>query len=161
MIQLGTIAAISTVAEELLKLGSIFLLSTVKFFIMLFSARPMGFSFIEAFLTITSGGLFGVIAFYYLSGVIIKLLSKIKVLQVKPSKEKAKKVFSRRNKIIVKLKIRYGLYGLAILTPALLSIPVGVFIIRKYYSRNKMALPIACLAIILWSIIILSSIYVW
>ncbi len=159
MIYWGLIITMSTLVEDFLKLGTLFLFSTVKFFIMLLSARPVGFSFIEAFITITLGGIFGVLVFYYLSGIIIELLSKIKVLQVKPRKNKSKKVFSRKNKAIVKIKVKYGLYGIAFLTPALLSIPVGVFIIRKYYSKNNTALPITCIAILLWSIAVLSSIY--
>jgi hypothetical protein len=160
MIEFWAITSITT--EEIIKLATVFALSTVKFFIMLFSSRTLlDLSFWQAFFTISAGGLFGVISFYYLSGLIIAAFSRITIFKRKKKHNKSKKIFTRRNKFIVKLKTKYGLYGLALLTPALLSIPVGVFIIRKYYGRNRFALPITCLAIVVWSIAVLLILYLF
>jgi len=126
---------------------------------MLFSAYAMGLGFWEALLATVGGGIFGVVSFYYLSGLLIALFSKI--FKQKNKKDKPKKKFSKKNKIIVKIKRTYGLIGLAAITPVLLSIPVGVFIIRKYYGSNRFALPVTCLAIVVWSVAVLLGLYLW
>jgi hypothetical protein len=158
----GITAIILITTAEIFKLFTVFALSTVKFFLMLFSAYAMGLTFWEALLATVAGGIFGAVSFYYLSGLIIALFSRITLFKRKNKKEKQPKpIFSRKNKIIVKIKRTYGLIGLAALTPVLLSIPVGVFIIRKYYGNNRFALPVTCLAIVVWSVAVLLGLYLW
>ena len=157
MVGIWAIILIST--AEMLKFFSVFALSTVKFFLMLPYAFAIGLNFWEALITTVSGGIFGVISFYYLSGLIIALFSKITIFKRKDKKEKTKKVFSKKNRLIVKTKLTYGLIGLAALTPVLLSIPVGVFIIRKYFGHSKFALPLTCLSIVVWSVTTLCVLY--
>jgi hypothetical protein len=68
-------------------------------------------------------------------------------------------VFTPRNRRIVKLWVRYGLGGIALLTPVLLSIPIGTFIAtRLEKNRGKILLYIS-LSVIFWSIIVTSIIF--
>ncbi len=158
---IGILGIIAITTEEVFKIFTVFALSTVKFFFMLFSAFAMGLSFWEALIATVGGGIFGVVSFYYLSGLIIRLFSKITIFKFKKKEKKPKKVFSKKNRLIVKTKLTYGLIGIAALTPVLLSIPVGVFIIRKYYGNNRFALPVTCLGIIIWSVAVLLGLYLW
>jgi prolipoprotein diacylglyceryltransferase len=56
-------------------------------------------------------------------------------------------------------KKKYGLWGIAILTPVLLSIPLGTFLANKYYRNKKTVLFSLTLSVVCWSII-MASIYI-
>ncbi len=75
------------------------------------------------------------------------------------SKTKNRKKFSKRNKMIVKARSKYGMWGISLLTPILLSIPLGAFLIRKYYHHRKEAIPVMVLTIVVEGIVI--SIISW
>ena len=65
-----------------------------------------------------------------------------------------KKIFSRRSRRMVRIWKRYGLVGLAALTPVLFSIPIGTFfMIRLEKNRNKIVLYMF-VSITCWSLII-------
>ncbi len=139
--------------EYLLSIISVFLMSTVKF---VFGGLPLafslGFSFFET-LTITSaGGLVGVTFFVYMSDEIIAYFKKR--AQRKLDNRIApltKKVFSRKNKIIVIAKKRFGLLGIALLTPLLFSIPIGCFLAVRYFKDKQRILIYMYLAVLFWS----------
>jgi hypothetical protein len=58
------------------------------------------------------------------------------------------RVFSRRNRMIVGLRSKFGLAGMIILSPVILSIPIGAFLLNKYYSKHRLAKPYMVLSII-------------
>ena len=64
-----------------------------------------------------------------------------------------KKTFTRRNRRIVRIKQKYGLTGIALITPLLLSIPVGVFLVVRYYHSSKSKFLYLIAANLIWSII--------
>jgi hypothetical protein len=67
---------------------------------------------------------------------------------------KSKKIFSKKTRLIVKFKMKYGLAGIAFLTPILLSVPVGTFISTKL-THNKLKIFIYMLvAIVAWSVLL-------
>lgn len=145
--------------DGVLKLLTVFALSSVKFFFMLFGAYAWGLSFWEALATTIAGGILGSVFFYYLSGLILDMLSQLNMFSRKEVKVKQAKTFSRKNRLIVRTKSNYGLIGIAIITPVVLSIPVGIFIIRKYYSKKPYALAITCATVVVWSTAILTGLY--
>ena len=166
----------------LLKAGSFFnfrlievlLLSGVKFLLAPPCAIGMGFSYVETFLITTIGGLLGVLFFFYLSELILNVFKSIwpiiKKYFKKPELNQGqiaidsdpsgnrKKQFSRKNKFIVSMRRKYGLWGIAILTPVLLSIPLGTFLASKYYKNKKSVLLSLSLSVIGWAIV-MSSVY--
>jgi len=144
-----------------LKLLSVALFSSVKFFFALPYSYAIGLTYWESIISTCAGGLLGFFFFYYISGIIINFLIKKGLYKkIRPRKRKeGKKVFSKRNKLIVKTKLSYGLIGLVILTPVILSIPVGTFILRKYYKNDRLAIPLMCSSIILCSFITLTLLY--
>lgn len=44
--------------------------------------------------------------------------------------------------------------GLAILTPAVISVPVGSVLAARYYYENRWMLPLLLLSTIIWSILL-------
>ncbi len=133
---------------------SVFLLSTVKF---VFGAVPMalalGFSFFEA-VTITSlGGFTGVIFFVLMSDKIVDNIKKRKSKKLLDHPHlHSKPIFTHRNKMIVSVKRRFGLAGIAFLTPLLLSIPIGCFLAVRYFKNKHRILVYMFCAILFWSI---------
>ena len=53
---------------------------------------------------------------------------------------------------------KYGLWGIAFLTPMILSIPLGTFLAIKYYRNKKSVLLSLAIISSFWSII-MSSVY--
>jgi uncharacterized membrane protein len=142
--------------ESLWEIIAVFLLSTVKF---VFGAVPMalsmGFPFFEA-VTITSlGGFTGVTFFVLMSDKLMMYLKKRNAFRHHQN-QSAKKIFTRRNKTIVKVKHRYGLPGIALLTPLLLSIPIGCFIAVRYFKNKHQILIYMFCSILFWSVFISS-----
>lgn len=142
--------------ESLWEIIAVFLLSTVKF---VFGAVPMalsmGFPFFEAVTVTSLGGFTGVTFFVLMSDKLIVYFKKRNALQHHQNKQ-AKKIFTRRNKTIVKVKHRYGLPGIALLTPLLLSIPIGCFIAVRYFKNKHQILIYMFCSVLFWSIFISS-----
>ena len=60
---------------------------------------------------------------------------------------KAKKKFTRFNKFIVKLKRRFGIYGIAFYAPLFLSVPLGSIVTAKFYGKEKRTFPLILIGI--------------
>jgi uncharacterized membrane protein len=137
---------------------SVFLLSTVKF---VFGAVPLalvyGFSFFETVTVTSLGGFVGVTFFVFMSDKLIADFKKRKALKDKTqSVAIPKKIFTHKNKIIVVVKHRFGLLGIALLTPLLLSIPIGCFLAVRYFKDKHRILIYMFCAILFWSVSISS-----
>lgn len=134
----------------------IFLMSTVKF---VFGAVPaalgFGFSFFEAVTVTCLGGFTGVTLFVFMSERIVAAIRSRREERLKKGEPHGKR-FTRRNKIIVKVKRRFGLIGIAFLTPLLFSIPLGCFIAVRYFKNKQKILVYMFLSIIFWSVSISS-----
>lgn len=98
----------------------------------------------QGFLIVTVGGILGVFVFTILS-------EKINLWIKKKFKKKKKISFLR---FLVKLRISYGLLGISILTPILLSIPVGCYLAKTFARSNKKIITYMSLSILLWGVII-------
>ena len=51
----------------------------------------------------------------------------------------------------MKIKIKYGLFGIVVLSPVLLSIPLGSFLTVKYYGIKKTNVLWLIAGQVLWS----------
>lgn len=152
---------------------SVFLVASVKYF----WATPYSFGLklnaLETFIFIETGGILGFLFYYYFFGFLFKELKLLwpivyhftpvifKVRFELWRKERkinllnAKK-FTRRNKIIVILRQRFGIWGLAILSPVILSIPVGALLGNKYFKHSHHFMSYMILSIIIWGIVSVS-----
>jgi hypothetical protein len=149
-----------------LEITEVFLLSTVKFFFAVPLALKQGLSYWQTVITTTSGGLVGIFLFYYLSPGIMKFLNFLYhgIRQILGFNDlrlsyKKKKHFTRRNKFIVKLRGKLGVFGIVAFTPILLSIPLGAILANKYYRHNKLILPFLCASVLTWSLLLTTAFF--
>ena len=139
---------------------SVFLLSSVKF---VFGGVPLalglGFSFFKAVTVTSLGGFVGILFFVFLSE---KLIANFKKVKEKKKNQDlhfhstVKKIFTRRNKMIVKVKHRFGLTGIALLTPLLISIPLGCYLAVRYFKNKQRIIAYMFVSILFWSIAVSS-----
>ncbi len=101
-------------------------------FAMTFPIAVYGFkmTFFETILYTNIGGVAGVLFFALLSNKLIEYWKN------KVSKRKKRKVFTPTRRKIVKLRSRYGLWGIVILNPIIISIPVSTFLVSRYYGKQ-------------------------
>ena len=69
------------------------------------------------------------------------------------ARRKEKKIVTKKNRRIIRIKQRYGLIGIALSTPFLLSIPVGTFLVVRYYRASKFKFAYLIASNIVWSVI--------
>ncbi len=137
--------------NDIWEIISVFLLSTVKFVLgSVPLALGLGFPFLKSFLVTSAGGILGVFIFVNSSQFILNRLEKRKREKnvIRPFKRK----FTRTNKIIVHAKRRFGLVGIAFLTPLLLSIPIGSFVALRYFKNKQRVLIYLFGSVLFWSI---------
>jgi hypothetical protein len=158
------------VAEHLIiKQLGILLISAIKFLVAAPTSYLLGYSYLHTFLNIFTGGLLGVIVFYFAGKAIlyffrfhIPLIARAfhQIFGFKrkslPKSPKITSDSSRRNRWIVRMRNRFGYPGLIILTPVLFSIPVGTFLALKYFSKRKNLLLMLSLSVFVWSLVLAS-----
>ncbi len=139
----------------------------VKYFYAPFYAFASGENFWVSYITIALGGVTSFSFFYYISSfifistkVIKPVVSKVvpdKVLtnikEKRETKKSKRKKFTRRNRMILKFK-QSGMWLIILTTPVLLSLPVGAFLLNKYFDHKKTAYLGALLAIVIEGFII-------
>lgn len=122
--------------------------STWKFMFTPLAGPSADLTFWETYFSCTLGGLFSVSLFYFSS---IKFLKEAQLNQVIEKKRfyklkikgvKKKKVFSRKNRNILKFKHRFNFVVMCWLFPLFLSIPLGTIITTKFYRHNKLTYPL-------------------
>ncbi len=114
------------------------------------------FSFMETILWTNTGGMMGVYFFSFLSDRLISWWN-MTFRQSKNMNADAppadKSIFTKKNRRIVRIKQQYGLFGIAISTPIILSIPVGVFLVVRYYGITKKGFTYLIASNLVWSFI--------
>ena len=122
----------------------ILLLAMLKYMM----AAVISFSYnhtgLQGFVIVTIGGILGVMLFTFLSH---KLNDWLKSY----SKKRKSYKFMR---FLIKLRTSYGLVGVSILTPAILSIPLGCYLAKTFTKSDKKIVLYMSVSIILWGILI-------
>ena len=148
-----------------LKILNVLLLSTVKYFYTPIYAYMIGLDIWSTAITMISGGVIGFLIYYYISKIVIISTKHLKPLanvvlplklrnhydkyrQKRKLKRKNKKIFTKRNRRIVKICNKYGMYTIILFTPILISLILGAFLLRRYYSDRREAVPLMIVAII-------------
>ena len=72
----------------------------------------------------------------------------------KLKKYNAKKKKSFKNIIALKVARKYGLFGIAFLTPIFFSIPIGTFIALHFFPNKTKTLPILFASVLGWSFLL-------
>ena len=150
-----------------LKIIQVFLLASVKYIITFPFALLIGLNVEQTVIAVTLGGIAGFFFFYYFSGFAIKQFHHVKTFlrkimpaifhfsykQLKEWRREitGERVFSKRNRFIARFRAKFGLPGIVILSPVILSIPIGAFLLNKYYSKHKFAMSYMVLSILSWT----------
>lgn len=98
------------------------------------------------------GGIIGAVSFVYFSKFLIKLWNRYWPESLR-YRRKSLKVFTKRNRRIIRIKSKFGLAGIVILSPVLLSIPLGAFLTAKYYGAKYKNIIWLIAGQIVWSVI--------
>ena len=140
----------------LLKILEVGCWAAIKFVVAPFEAERYGFNFRQAFLITTTGGIAGIIAFTFIGDAIAFGWKKIKgIFKKKKAGEAApKRIFTRNNKFVVRMKMKYGLIGIIITTPTVISIPIGTLMTHRFYRRKFRNVLLLSLSLIIWSLIL-------
>lgn len=140
-------------AKELFEVFGIFWLSAIKFGLAgVPTAVFADFSFFKAVTVTSCGGFTGTILFTYLSDWLIRQSKKVNEKYFK--KKNNVKKFTRKNKIIVLVKKKFGLTGIVVITPLILSIPLGCFIAVRYFSDKKKIVTYMFISIFIQAIVL-------
>tara|TARA_B110000046_G_scaffold25332_3_gene24866 strand:- start:55828 stop:56262 length:435 start_codon:yes stop_codon:yes gene_type:complete len=134
---------------EFTKILGLLVFSTLRFFFSPSAALLAGHSFLETIAITVTGGYTGFVIFFFGGKFLVAWWHEV-------FKPKKKKLFNKRNRLIVKIKSKYGLMGIAILTPLMLSIPVGALLGSYYFPRAKITLPVFFVCLVIWSFILTS-----
>ena len=145
-----------------LEIITIIAASMVKFAISPLVSYGLGYTFLQTLLITSVGGCVGVLVFYRMSAWLIKRARLQRLHNAIATQHgvnsRRRKVFTRTNRFIVRLKRYHGLQGLAALTPILISIPIGTVIAAKYFRHDRRTLPTLLSSVVIWAVV-LSSIW--
>ena len=171
--------------EEFVKIILLILISSVKFIAgppFAYYDTKYDFTFFETNFYCVTGGTLGVVVFTYFSKVLFQFWHYLKLKIKKAFKKKEpfsepeadidkkleihyeylstatpkKAIFTRRNRRLIKLWRKYGLYGIALITPVILSIPIGTVIANSLVNNRKKVILYMFFSVLLWSIIMTS-----
>ncbi|MGB1204709.1 MAG: hypothetical protein ACPG5B_03615 [Chitinophagales bacterium] len=113
------------------------------------------FNFIESISLAILGGMIGVFFFSFFGDAIIKLKNYLF------KTEKKAFTVNRRTRFLVKVRRRYGLAGIAFLTPLFLTVPVGTMVASSLYRKNRLKVySYMFIAFAFWSVVLCGA-YSW
>lgn len=136
--------------QKVLEIIGLLLLSATKFVGGPLASSLAGYGFWETVLITSCGGMAGVLFFYY-SGLDMVMFILGVFIKVSDSK-KVKKIFTRKNKFLVRMG-KGSPIVFALLTPIILSIPIGAIVSARYYGQRRSLLWLI-LAVLFWSFVI-------
>lgn len=134
---------------------------TFKFLFAPFVGVAMKLKFLETYIPVVLGAIVASAISYYISkSVFVKLRNlKIKKQQKSPDKPMKKK-FTWVNRMIIKIKWRFGILGICLLAPLFLSIPIGTVIATKFYHKDNRTLILILLGIVFNGFLLTSIAYI-
>lgn len=145
-----------------LKYLEVGLIASIKFLFAPFDAERNGFTWLESFTVTTAGGLIGILAFTFLGENIAHwwrhLMALIKSIFLRrPAaviERKPRKNFTRSRRFIVRIKMRFGLAGVAFVTPCIISIPIGTLVAITFYKKRQRVLLFLSVSLLFWSLVL-------
>ena len=137
----------------------------IKYFYTPIYAHIIGLDIWGTAISMITGGVIGFLIYYHISKIVILSTRHLKPIgrKVVPDqiqnqyrihrakrqlRKQNRRRFTWRNRMIVKLGKNYGMYTIIILTPILISLLLGAFLLRKYYGNRSEAVPLMIVSII-------------
>ena len=135
---------------EILEILGLLLVASTKFAVAvgILLLPATNFSYIEIVVTLLTGGFSGVLFLYFFSNWVNTIIDKFF------KKKKKKKVFSKKIRRFIYFKNKYGIIGIALITPIIISIPVGSFIASRFFSKKKYTLIVMLMGVTFWSLVL-------
>lgn len=65
-----------------------------------------------------------------------------------------KKVFTPFRRKVIRIKKSFGLIGIAIVTPCIISIPIGSVIAARFYHHKPQTVFVLYLSVIVWAFVL-------
>ena len=118
-----------------------------------FALLVYGYSFHETVMMTSFGGILGVVVFTYFSEWIINMWNRFVKRTSTNRHGKKKQIFTRRNRLIVKVKSKFGIMGIAFISPSFITIPVGTFILVRYFRNKKKIIAYESASVVFWSVL--------
>lgn len=138
--------------NDWLQIVSVTLICTIKFIIGLGMALAYNFTPIVFFLTTVGGGMLGVFIYLYLWDFILIVKKKL----VKPKPHTVHIKISKNIRKLVHFSRTWGIYGIALVTPTIISMPVGTLICRAI-EKNKWHIKLVMFfSLSFWSILVIT-----
>lgn len=135
--------------EEIIKMASVMIWCAVKYIVGFGLAVGFGFNPIEIIFLTIGGGMLGVLVYLYLWAVILKIYYKFFPKKPKPIKFK----FLTR-KLVLFIR-KYEVWGIAFLTPLLLTPPLGTILAASIEPNKWRIKVIMLISFSFWSLLLL------
>ena len=135
----------------------------------MFSAIPgpaLGLNYVETVISIFVGAVISAAFFFFSAEYFMQRAQKkrIKLMQEAHKNGETiaqKRVFSRMNKGVVRLKLRFGKIGICFWAPFLLSVPLGSIIVAKFYGKYSFTFLYVILGMLINSLLTSFIVYVF
>jgi hypothetical protein len=141
--------------EIILKILTVMLWSAVKYIVGISFAIGFGFSPLEILLLTIGGGMLGVLVYLYLWALILSIFYRFFPKKPKPVKFK----FLTR-KLVLFIR-KYEVWGIAFLTPILLTPPLGTILAASIEPNKWRIKMIMFISFSFWTILILALKYLF
>lgn len=124
---------------------------TLKMMVAAGFGAGFGFTFLETFLWTAVGGCLGVLVFYRLSERLTDW-SRERWLKgrahARARGAALRRIFTRRNRWIIRVKHVSGYLGVAALTPLVLTIPVGSILAARFFHHDRRMVPALLISVV-------------
>ncbi|MCD6019954.1 MAG: hypothetical protein K0S53_3075 [Bacteroidetes bacterium] len=105
-------------------------------------------NYFMALLSSCFGAILGTVVFTYVFAGLLKWWERVRAGMFTP--KHPKKIFTKFNRRVIRVKNRFGLTGIALLTPILLSIPIGAFLAERFYKHKGKVILYLSVASVFW-----------
>lgn len=143
----GFVCYFDSVMGEFLKVFSVFITCTF-FFVKLgvpSAVIVFKYHFVKVMLVSCAGGIAGNVIFTYLSASILKW-----VHNYRERHNIRKKSFTKTTRLMIRIKQRFGLAGIAFITP-IISQPIGAFFAEKFFKDKKKVILYLSASVVFWA----------
>lgn len=143
--------------QEFLSAITVVATAMVKFLFAGLVSYGLGHGFVRTLVYTAIGGTAGMLTFYFSGKGMLELFRKRYIRRVQARAAKGlppKPIFTRTNRLIVKVKGRYGIIGLASFAPPTLSIPITAILAAKYFRHDRRTLPSLLISVLIWSVVL-------
>jgi len=123
---------------------SIFGLATIKFMVSTLPGPGFHLSFFQTWLASFLGAVTAAAFFYFGSELVMHIShrkrAKKRAEALAQGKEpKNYNKVTRTKKMIIRIKWRFGFYGITLFAPLLFSVPIGSYVVAKFYGKYQSA----------------------